>query len=58
MFLLAKICAMGLPGRIKPFRGGAKSMDYVIDLDPTHLILRSSTTGGSGLALQQKSAVC
>jgi hypothetical protein len=33
-------------------------MDYVIDLDPTHLILRSSTTGGSGLALQQKSAVC
>jgi hypothetical protein len=31
---------MGLPGRIKFCREGAKSMDYVIDLDPTHLILR------------------
>ena len=31
---------MGQPGRIKPLRGSAKSMDYVIDLDPTHLILR------------------
>jgi hypothetical protein len=33
----AKICTMGLPGRIKSCREGAKSMDYVIDLDPTHL---------------------
>jgi hypothetical protein len=44
----------GAAGRIKPL--GERKISYVIDLDPTHLILRSSTTGG-GLA-PQKSAVC